>query len=100
MINPLDFFKVKAGLGKFSANHPKFFPFMKAVAEAGAREGTIVEMKVTTPEGKELETNLRLTDEDIELIRMLREIGSGLQKQAAAQAPPQEEPPAESDNGE
>ena len=99
MINPLDFFKVKAGLGKFAANHPKFFPFMKAVAAAGAKEGTIVEMKVTTPEGKELETNLRLTDEDIELIRMLREIGSGLQKQAAEAAPPQDAVPQEDGQG-
>ena len=54
MINPFDFFKVKAGLGKLGEEHPKLFPFMKAVSAAGAREGTIVEMKVTTPEGQVL----------------------------------------------
>ena len=30
MINPFDFFKVKAGLGKLGEEHPKLFPFMKA----------------------------------------------------------------------
>ena len=74
MINPMDFFKVKGMLGEFSANHPKFFPFLQAVSQAGAREGTIVEMAVTTPEGQKLETNLRLTQSDIELIHMIREI--------------------------
>ena len=80
MINPLDIFKIKAGIGNFANDHPKFYPFLLAVAAAGAKEGTIVEMKVTTPEGKELETNLRLTESDIELVRLLRELGGSLQK--------------------
>ncbi len=87
MINPFDFFKVKAGLGKLGEEHPKLFPFMQAVSAAGAKEGTIVEMKVTTPEGQVLESNLKLTANDIELFRMIREIGgAAMAKDAAAQA--------------
>ena len=89
MINPLDFFKVKAGLGKLGEEHPKLFPFMKAVSAAGAREGTIVEMKVTTPEGQVLESNMKLTANDIELFRMIREIGGAAM---AKDAPPQSAP--------
>lgn len=88
MINPFDFFKVKAGLGKLGEEHPKLFPFMKAVSAAGAREGTIVEMKVTTPEGQVLESNMKLTANDIELFRMIREIGgAAMSNQGAPTAP-------------
>ena len=107
MINPFDFFKVKAGLGKLGEEHPKLFPFMKAVSAAGAREGTIVEMKVTTPEGQVLESNLKLTANDIELFRMIREIGgAAMAKDAASQPAPAEESAAqetiaeESENGQ
>ncbi|MBR1471652.1 MAG: hypothetical protein IJ600_08435 [Lachnospiraceae bacterium] len=89
-MNPMDFLKIRQLLGAFSSNHPKFFPFMRAVAQAGAREGTIVEMTVTTPEGQKLETNLRLSDTDLELIRMMREM-AGHGDGAAPQAPEKNE---------
>ncbi len=74
-MNAMDFLKIRQGLSELSVNHPKLFPFMRAVQAAGLEEGSIVEMKVTTPEGKELETNLRLTASDLELISLLRELG-------------------------
>ncbi len=81
MINPMDLFKVKGLLGEFGTNHPKFFPFLQAVAQAGAKEGTVVEMTVTTPEGTKMETNLRLSESDLELIRLIREMaGQGDKK--------------------
>ena len=78
-MNAMDFLKIRQGLSELSVNHPKLFPFMRAVQAAGLAEGSVVEMKVTTPEGKELETNLRLTASDLELIRMLRELGGAAQ---------------------
>ena len=81
MVNPMDLFKVKGLLGEFGTNHPKFFPFLQAVAQAGAKEGTIVEMSVLTPEGQKMETNLRLSESDLELIRLIREMaGQGDKK--------------------
>ena len=101
MINPLDFFKVKAGLGKLGEEHPKLFPCMKAVSAAGAREGTIVEMKVTTPEGQVLESNMKLTANDIELFRMIREIGgAAMAKEASQQQTPVEDIPQQEDTPE
>ena len=100
MINPFDFFKVKAGLGKLGEEHPKLFPFMKAVSAAGAREGTIVEMRVTTPEGQVLESNMKLTANDIELFRMIREIGGAAmssQSAPAQETPQQEDLPQQDD---
>ena len=94
MINPMDLFKVKGLLGEFGTIHPKFFPFLQAVAQAGAKEGTIVEMTVTTPEGTKMETNLRLSESDLELIRLIREMaGQGDKKgdDKNAEAPQAEE---------
>ncbi|MCR4640881.1 MAG: hypothetical protein K5697_02475 [Lachnospiraceae bacterium] len=78
-MNAMDFLRIRQSLSELSVNHPKLFPFMRAVQAAGLAEGSVVEMKVTTPEGKELETNLRLTASDLELIRMLRELGGAAQ---------------------
>ena len=94
MINPMDLFKVKGLLGEFGTNHPKFFPFLQAVAQAGAKEGTIVEMTVTTPEGTKMETNLRMSQSDLELIHLIREMaGQGDKKgdDKNAEAPQAEE---------
>ena len=56
----------------FKKNHPKFPAFMRAVEKDGIREGTIIEIKVTSPEGKERETNLKVTASDMALFEMLR----------------------------
>ena len=48
--------KIKSGMAQFQANHPKFPLFLKAVS-----------MKITTPEGKEYCTNVKLKQDDIAL---------------------------------
>ncbi len=101
MVNPMDLFKVKGLLGEFGTNHPKFFPFLQAVAQAGAKEGTIVEMSVLTPEGQKMETNLRLSESDLELIRLIREMaGQGDKKdnKKDADEAPAEAPAENSEN--
>ena len=51
----------------FTENHPKFPAFLKA-AQHEIREGTVIAFTVTTPEGKTIESNLRLSASDIQLI--------------------------------
>lgn len=65
---------MKSAWETFSANHPKFLPFLRAVGQNGAKEGCIYEITVTTPEGQTLTTNLKLKEEDIELIRNLKDM--------------------------
>ena len=48
--------------------------FIKAMADSGIQEGTILECKVITPEGKELQTNIKITQDDLELIEKLKEL--------------------------
>ena len=58
----------------FTDNHPKFPLFMNA-ARGTLREGTVVDFKITTPEGRVLESNLKLTASDLEMLEMLRNMG-------------------------
>ena len=59
----------------FKSNHPKFPKFMAAAAQPGViTEDTILEMKITTPDGRTMETNLKITASDLEMIQQLKNI--------------------------
>lgn len=67
--------KLKSNMDRFRSNHPKFPLFLKAVSENAMEEGTLIEINVTTPEGKNYCTNLKLKQEDLDFIRTLSEMG-------------------------
>lgn len=73
-MNPMNLLQMRPLLDSFKANHPKFLNFVSAVSGIGLKEGTVVEITVTSPEGKEYNSNLKLTPEDIELIQKLRQM--------------------------
>ena len=73
-MNPASLFKMKGLLEKFQKNHPKVMPFINAVQAKGITEGTIIEAKVTFPDGKEYVTNIRVNGEDLELVKQLAEM--------------------------
>ena len=73
MINPMKLMKMKNAWSRFTANHPKFPRFLHAVVRREIQEGTVFEFKVTSPDGQELVTNMRLSAEDIELWKELSE---------------------------
>lgn len=64
--------KIKGAWDTFSANHPKFMPFMRAITTDGIQAGTIIEMKVTSADGKEYNTNLKITESDLALFQEMR----------------------------
>lgn len=64
--------QIKSGMDRFRANHPKFPMFLKAVSQEALREGTLIEINVTTPEGKTYCTNVRLKPDDMELIDLFK----------------------------
>ena len=73
MINPMKLMKMKNAWSRFAANHPKFPLFLNAIVKRGVQEGPIFEFKVTSPDGQELVTNMRLSADDIELWKELSE---------------------------
>lgn len=64
--------KIKGAWDTFTKNHPKFMPFMQAVGREAIAEGTIIEVKVTSPAGKEYNTNMKITQSDLELFAQLK----------------------------
>jgi len=75
-LNPMMLMQLQQKIQTFQQDHPKFVPFMTAVKNNALEEGTVFAMKVTTPEGKTIESNIRLTANDIETIRMMMDSGN------------------------
>lgn len=68
-------FKAKKSWDTFCGNHPRFPAFLQAVQTSGIQEGTVIEVTVTTPEGKKMMTNLKLTATDMEAFNDLKGLG-------------------------
>lgn len=71
-LNPMQLLGLKNDLEKFKNNHPRFIQFIQTAAGEGMREGTVLECKVVTPEGREMQTNIRVTQTDLELFEKLK----------------------------
>ncbi len=74
MLNPAKILKIKSYWNKFTQNHPKFPQFINAVQNTGIAEGTVIEVNITTPEGKTLSTNIKVTASDKEMFEELTEL--------------------------
>lgn len=75
-VNPMTLIQLKSSWNRFTRNHPKFPRFWKAAFQQCLAEGTVVKFNVTAPDGTKLSSNLKLTSDDLELARQLREIMS------------------------
>lgn len=64
--------QLKSGMDRFRANHPKFPLFLKAVSQDALVEGTLIEINVTTPDGRDYCSNIRLKADDMELINTFK----------------------------
>ena len=62
--------QLKNSWATFTQNHPKFPKFVQAAGTA-VKEDTLIEIKITTAEGKVIETNLKVKASDIELVKNL-----------------------------
>ena len=67
---------MKNAMDTFRRNHPKFPLFLNAVSQDALVEGTIIEINVTTPEGKNYCTNVKLKSSDLELMETLKNMNS------------------------
>lgn len=72
-MNPMSVLKLKNLLSRFKENHPKVPLFLKA-ASGTITEGAVVELKITSAEGQTLVTNIRVNEQDMELINELKNL--------------------------
>lgn len=67
--------KLKPRLEEFQQRHPKFLQFFQYVGQQ-VTEDSLIEISVTSADGRKTVTNLKLTQEDLALISDLKDITS------------------------
>lgn len=70
-----DALKVKGAWDKFTRNHPKFPMFLSAVKAKGVPSDTVLGLTVEYPSGEKLATNIKITEQDLELMQELGKLG-------------------------
>ena len=75
-LNPLQILKIKSILNDIRTRHPGFVRFIKAIRKKGLPQGSVLEVKITFPEGQTMETNIRVSEEDLELLRTLSDLAN------------------------
>lgn len=68
--NPMQLMKLKERYTLFQTQHPKIMPFLKTAKER-IDPGTMIELKITTSDGKTMNAGLKLTADDIRTLEML-----------------------------
>ncbi len=76
-INPMQLLKMKGLWDQFTGRHPKFPAFLKAMSQGAITEGSVFEITVTTPEGRKISSNLKITNEDMQLFEELKKSLNG-----------------------
>ncbi len=71
-INPMKLLEIKNMWDAFTKRHPKFPQFISAVQQAGITEGTVIEVQITTPDGRNFTSNLKVQPEDIAAVKNLQ----------------------------
>lgn len=66
--------QLKEEWASFKMRHPKFVLFAKAACGQALFEGTVVDIKVTTPDGKVINSNIKLKKEDLELFHQFKNL--------------------------
>jgi len=72
-MNPMNAFKFKSLLERFLVNHPKLSPFFKA-AVGTIGEGTVIEVKVISPDNKTIISNIKINEQDMAILNELKEL--------------------------
>lgn len=72
--NPAAIIQLMNLWSRFRNNHPKFPKFISAVVRSGIKEGSIIEIKVTTADGESFDSNLKVNADDMEMIEQLRNL--------------------------
>lgn len=57
---------------EFTSRHPKFPLFLNAVSQHGITEGTVIEVQIKRPDGKEFSSNLKISQEDMALFQKMK----------------------------
>ena len=68
--------KLRKAWGTFSGNHPKFAQFLGMLGREHITEGTVIGITVTYPDGRTLDTNMKVTQSDLELFNSIKTLAN------------------------
>lgn len=71
MFNPAALLSFRQKWGEFEQRHPKFVMFIGALMKSGVPEGSIIDIKITMADGQVLESNLKVSPEDVEFLKAI-----------------------------
>ena len=72
-MNISEMMKIKGAWDTFSGNHPQFVKFLNYMSQTKIDEGTVFSISVKQPDTeKEIKTNLKVTESDLELVETLK----------------------------
>ncbi len=73
-MNTMKMMKVASAWRQFCDTHPKFTKFMMEVPRQTFRENTVLEITITTEDGKTYSSNMKVTADDLTLYEEMREL--------------------------
>lgn len=73
-MNIANLMKFRSIWNDFTKRHPKFPLFIEAVSSNGITEGSIIEIQIKRPDGKEFTTNLKVAKEDMDLFQTIKDM--------------------------
>lgn len=73
-MNPSAMFQVMEAFKRFQNNHPKVVSYVKIVFGPGLPEGTVLEITCTKPGEEPVTTNMKITQDDLDLLQSLKNI--------------------------
>ena len=79
-INPNEITGIKKSLECLYQTTSQIPQFLSAVQQAGIPEGTIIEVQITSPDGKTFTSNMKVTSEDIDAVKSYRITNENLAK--------------------
>ena len=71
-MNPQAIMQIMAAWNTFRSNHPKFPAFLEALRAQGIKEDSVIEISITDPDGKKIETNIKVKQSDLDLFESLK----------------------------
>lgn len=78
-MNPLDMMKFKGMFEKFVTRHPMLPKFFARI-QPEVKEGSVIELTVTPPDGEPLKANIKVQAEDMELLQMIKKYATKIKK--------------------
>lgn len=71
-INPMKLLELKNLWSAFTRRHPKFHNLFPPYSRPAFPEGTVIEVQITTPDGRTFTSNPKVQPEDIEAVKSLQ----------------------------